>query len=47
MFNIFPTDINGTIDATNFVISLRTTSKANQQVNEQREIVTSEMRAET
>jgi len=47
MFNIFPTDINGSIDANNFVISLRKTGKANHQVKEQRKLVVSEMRSES
>ena len=45
-FNMFPTDLNGRIDDNYFVISLRKTSKANQQVTEQRKLVISEISTE-
>jgi hypothetical protein len=47
LFNIFPTDINGRIDDDHFVISLRKTGKAHQQVKKQGNIVISEMRVES
>ena len=47
LFNIFPTDLNGRIDDNYFVISLRKTSKANQQVIEQRKLLLSEISAES
>jgi flavin reductase (DIM6/NTAB) family NADH-FMN oxidoreductase RutF len=47
MFNIFPTDINGRIGKSNFVVSLRKNGKANKQVKELKKIVLSEMSADT
>ena len=47
MFNIFPTDLNGKMNDNYFVMSLRKTSKANEQVNELRKLVISEVNAES
>ena len=37
--NLFPTDLHGKIDDENYVISLRTTGKANEQVNKYKKII--------
>lgn len=43
LFNIFPTDLSGPIGENNFIVSLRTTGKANQQVIKESKCLVAEM----
>jgi len=47
LFNIFPTDLSGTIDNKTFVLSLRTGGKANEQIETEGKCVVSEMSADS
>ncbi|MCB0851355.1 MAG: hypothetical protein KDD63_03865 [Bacteroidetes bacterium] len=44
-FNVFPTDLNGPVDSTHFLISLRHNGKANEQVSDIGELLLSRIQA--
>jgi len=46
-FNIFPSDLSGTLDGTTFILSLRTGGKANEQIEKYRRCIVSVMSADS